>query len=237
MIINTPAAIASMARILPLPEKLTPGASTMTPVAINQIAKSSVPNLPGSFIRHPFRNAAVISTVSENTRAPDPEATTYMEFNIRQASPSDAPAIVTLVNRAFEVERFFNEGNRTNLDDINRHLDNGMFLLLVQGAELAACVYLQISGDRGYIGLLSVDPSRQRMGLGSILMRHAEEYCQRAGCRAVDLRIIHLRTELLTFYRKHGYIERGTESAEVVKDAKLPVHFVVMSKDLAETAG
>jgi ribosomal protein S18 acetylase RimI-like enzyme len=159
-----------------------------------------------------------------------------MEFTIRQALPSDAPAIVTLVNRAFEVERFFMDADRTNLDDIRRHLEKGTFLLLVERSELTACVYVQISGDRGYIGLLSVDPTRQRSGIGSLLMRRAEDYCQRAGCRIVDLRIIDLRTELLAFYRKHGYVERGIESADVVKDAKLPVHFVVMSKELTKKA-
>jgi hypothetical protein len=64
-------------------------------------------------------------------------------------------------------------------------------------------------------------------------MQHAEDYCARAGCQVVDLRIVHLRGELLAYYGKRGYVECGTEPAEVVKGAKLPVHFILMSKALA----
>jgi GNAT superfamily N-acetyltransferase len=156
-------------------------------------------------------------------------------FQVRQARRADAQSIVRLVNQAFAVEHFFKEGERTDLDDINAHLDRGIFLLLSHGTELAGCVYVQIGGARGYIGLLSIDPGRQRSGLGSLLMQHAEDYCARAGCVAVDLRIIHLRRELLGYYGKRGYVERATESAEVVTGAKLPVHFVLLSKDLPES--
>jgi GNAT superfamily N-acetyltransferase len=154
------------------------------------------------------------------------------DFTVRPALPSDAASIVRLVNQAFAVEHFFKDGERTDLDDIRTHLDRGTFLLLTGGTELAGCVFVQISDKRGYIGLLSIDPNRQGSGLGSLLMQHAEEYCASAGCVAVDLRIINLRKELLAYYGKRGYVERGTESAEVVRGAKLPVHFVLLSKDL-----
>jgi GNAT superfamily N-acetyltransferase len=155
-----------------------------------------------------------------------------MNLHFRPATESDAEAIVKLVNRAFEVERFFKDRDRTDLDEISGLLKSGTFLLLTEDTQLVACVYVQIRGQRGYIGLLSVDPDRQGSGLGTGLMERAEGFCARAGCQVVDLRIVHLRTELLAFYGKRGYVERGTESAHVIKGAKLPVHFVLMSKDL-----
>jgi GNAT superfamily N-acetyltransferase len=155
-----------------------------------------------------------------------------MNVHLRAATDSDAEAIVKLVNRAFEVERFFKDRDRTDLDEISGLLKSGTFLLLIDDTQLVACVYVQIRGPRGYIGLLSVNPSQQGSGLGTRLMEHAEDHCARAGCQVVDLRIVHLRTELLTFYGKRGYVEQGTDSALVIKGAKLPVHFVLMSKDL-----
>jgi GNAT superfamily N-acetyltransferase len=157
-----------------------------------------------------------------------------MTFAVRQASVADAADIVALVNRAFEVERFFKEGARTDLDDINSLLNSGQFLLLEDGDQLSACVYVRTNDTRGYIGLLSVDPERQGQGLGSMLMQHAEDFCARAGCRAIDLRIIHLRPELIAYYGRRGYTQRGTEPGDIVKGAKLPVHFIAMSKELGD---
>jgi GNAT superfamily N-acetyltransferase len=155
-----------------------------------------------------------------------------MNLHLRAATDSDAEAIVKLVNRAFEVERFFKERDRTDPEEVRGLLRSGTFFLLAEETQLVACVYVQIRGQRGYIGLLSVDPGRQGSGLGTQLMEHAEDHCAGAGCQVVDLRIVHLRTELLAFYGKRGYAERGTESAHVIRGAKLPVHFVLMSKDL-----
>src|SRR5262249_19577741 len=137
-----------------------------------------------------------------------------------------------LVNKAFEVEKFFKDSERTNLDEINGLLRKGAFLLLVERAELVGCVYVQTGNRRGYIGLLSVDPARQGAGLGSLLMQHAEDHCARAECWVIDLRIVHVRKELLAFYRKRGYVERGAQPGDVVKTARVPVHFIVMSKEL-----
>ena len=95
-----------------------------------------------------------------------------------------------------------------------------------------ACVFIKVTGDRGYIGTLSVDPVRQRSGLGTRMMHEAEEYCRSAGCKVVDIRIVNLRAELPAIYRKFGFVETGTQSAEVIKNATRPIHFITMSKPL-----
>jgi predicted N-acetyltransferase YhbS len=89
-------------------------------------------------------------------------------------------------------------------------------------------------GDRRawYVGTLSVDPARQKSGLGGRMMREAEDYCRNAGCKALDIRIVNLRTELPAIYRKFGFVETGTQSAEVIKNATQPIHFITMSKPL-----
>jgi GNAT superfamily N-acetyltransferase len=99
---------------------------------------------------------------------------------------------------------------------------------------LAGCVYAELRGERGYFGLLAVDPTMQRSGLGSRLMDAAEQYCREAGCQFMDLTVVNLREELPEFYRRRGYAESGsgTEPFPAAARAKMPCHLVRMSKPL-----
>jgi ribosomal protein S18 acetylase RimI-like enzyme len=158
-----------------------------------------------------------------------------LQRSLREATMADAAAIVDLVNRAFDVERFFRTGNRTDDAQVRELMQRGRFLLLTTGLELTACVYLKLDGERSYIGLLAVDPAAQRTGIGARMMREAEELSRRAGCRFADLRVVSVRPELPAIYRRLGYVETGVESAAVITTATMPVHFVWMSKPLGRT--
>lgn len=151
---------------------------------------------------------------------------------VREASVSDLPEIVSLINRAFEVERFFKAGDRTDAETIRQNMREGKFLVLRDGHQMIACVWIKVKGDRAYLGTLAVEPSRQKSGLGARMMREAEAYARPAGCRALDIRIVNLRTELPGIYRKFGFVESGTEILQDTKKFTQPVHFVTMSKDL-----
>src|SRR5262245_58542443 len=91
-------------------------------------------------------------------------------FSIRRSRREDAPAITRVVNAAFEVERFFVDGERTTVEEVRGMLDRGTFLLAEDGGALAACVYLEIRPGDAYFGMLSVDPARQGEGLGRLLV-------------------------------------------------------------------
>ena len=97
---------------------------------------------------------------------------------------------------------------------------------------LKRCVYVELRGDRSYLGLLSVNPQLQKAGLGSTLMTAAEDHCAKAGSRFMDLQIVNLREENHAFYRRRGYIETGTAPFPPGLNPKLPCHFVTMSKPL-----
>src|ERR1700751_5469194 len=92
---------------------------------------------------------------------------------VREASPSDIPQIVSLINRAFAVERFFKNADRTNPEQVRENMNEGKFLLLNEGDDFVACVWIKRKGERAYLGTLAVDPARQRSGLGSRMMREA----------------------------------------------------------------
>ena len=115
---------------------------------------------------------------------------------IRLGEASDASAIAALVNDAFGPERFFIETDRTNPEKVGVLLEKGRFLLLFENEKLAGCVYAELRGERGYFGLLAVDPKLQRTGLGGQLIAAAEDYCRAAGCRDMDLTFVNVREEL-----------------------------------------
>ena len=151
---------------------------------------------------------------------------------MRVANDADAEAITVLINRAFTVERFFIDGDRLNVAEVRDRLRSGQFLLLEDSGGLAACAYIELRGARAYLGLLSVDPDRQGQGIGSRMMDAAEEYCRRAGCGHVDLRVVNLREELPPFYRKRGYVETGTSPFPEDQPVKITCYFIEMAKAL-----
>jgi GNAT superfamily N-acetyltransferase len=159
------------------------------------------------------------------------------EASIRIATNADIPALVRLINDAFVVEQFVFEGDRINAEETQAFMDKGAFLIAEGGRGLAGCVYVEISGDRGYLGLLAVEPLRQGTGLGRKLVTVAEDYFREAGCWAVDLRVISQRTPLPPFYRRLGYVEIGTAPFSPALQPKVPGHYIVMSKSLTKSDG
>ena len=151
---------------------------------------------------------------------------------MRTAEAADAPAIARLVNTAFLSERFFIDGNRTDPERAAALLQKGKFLLLFEKGELVGSIYTEIRGERGYFGLLAVDPRRQRASIGARLIAAAEGLCRSAGCRFMDLTFVDVRKELPAYYQRFGYIEGGTLPFPADQVAKIPVHLVRMSKAL-----
>jgi GNAT superfamily N-acetyltransferase len=152
---------------------------------------------------------------------------------IRLALPADAESLVRLINAAFRVEQPYIEGNRIDATGVRSYMANGRFLVAEDSTGLAGCVYVQIDGDGGYLGLLGVDPPRQGTGLARKMMDAAENYFREADCKAVNLRVISARTPLPSFYRHLGYHETGTAPFAPDVPVKVPCHYILMSKSLA----
>ena len=150
----------------------------------------------------------------------------------RIASPPDVDALVSLINAAFVVERPIFGGDRTSAEGVRAYLERGTFLVAEDLNGLAGCVYVELRGDRAYIGLLSVAPARQGSGLGRLLMQAAEDFCRGKKCVAVDLRVVSARTPLPGFYRHLGYTETHTSELPADAHPKIPCRFIHMSKRL-----
>ena len=149
------------------------------------------------------------------------------------ATPADAANITAIINAAFRIaEEFFIDGNRITQAEVEKLLEKGSFLLAETGDQLDGCVYVELRGERSYLGLLSVDPNRQQGGLGSLLMNAAENYCRERGSHFMDILIVNLREELPAFYRKRGYVENGMTPFPEDVETKIHCHFINMAKAL-----
>ena len=159
------------------------------------------------------------------------ERSNELPVRIRVASADDAQRIVSVINSAFRVaEGFFVDGDRIDLHNVLTSLDRGSFLLAESDIGLLGCVYIEQRGRRAYLGLLSVDPTRQKSGVGTLLMDEAEDHCRQLGCEFMDIKVVDLRRELPAFYQKRGYRITGTSPFPADVETKVPCHFLEMSK-------
>ena len=155
------------------------------------------------------------------------------DIHIRLASMDDRTAMMPAINEAFAIEKFL-EGTRTDEARLAEMMETGEFLIAQNGSKrIVASVYVEIKGERGYLGMLAVDPAEQGQGLGRVMVDAVEQHCRKRGCSGVDLVVISLRTDLPPFYRRLGYVETGTEEFHPSRKLKAGVecHCIVMSKE------
>lgn len=161
-----------------------------------------------------------------------------MAFTFRTATDADAAGLVALVNDAFEIEADTLTGDRIALPDVMERLERGSFLVCdAESGGIAGCVYVELRGETGYLGLVSVATARQSSGLGRDLMAAAEGWLHEAGCSVCQLWVLSSRPELLAWYGRRGYRVVRKEPFEAVNPPPTrkplrPVHFEIMERDL-----
>jgi predicted N-acetyltransferase YhbS len=153
-------------------------------------------------------------------------------LHFRLAEEADQKRLIALINAAFSIETFF-DGTRTDDKRLSEDMRRGCVLIAEDGSgRLLGCIYTEVRGTRGYLGMLAVDPASQRAHIGRRIVGAAEEHLRRQGCKAADLVVLSLRDELPPIYRKFGYIKTGTEVFHATQPLKAGAecHGIVMSK-------
>jgi GNAT superfamily N-acetyltransferase len=141
--------------------------------------------------------------------------------HFRRYQPGDTTALIKLINAAnsggggsgwtHEAELF--EGDRIDTAELLSLLEapGSMFVLCLDGADLAGCAYLKPLEDAAYLGLLAVRPKLQGGGVGKEILRECERIVREewdSGLIRMTV-ITHHRPELTAFYERRGYSRTG----------------------------
>lgn len=134
------------------------------------------------------------------------------------SSVSHYNVAVAIVIREFQTEDFeilwrmdqacFLPGiaySKAELKSFMRH--RGSFTLVAadgNSGKLAGFI-VAYGGPMGHVITIDVDPSARRSGVGSLMLRAAEERLRAAGASAVGLETAVDNRAALSFYKRHGY--------------------------------
>lgn len=159
---------------------------------------------------------------------------TLKGFRFRETMVSDFSELEEVINRAYDVEKFFKTCERIDQQEIKANSEKGIFLIAEDDQRLAACIYYKLNGEKAYFGLLSVHPDYQGRGLARELISRVETIARKGNARYMEIEVVNLRTELPPFYEKLGYKTHGTVPFKDIARSKLPCHFVIMRKEFCE---
>ena len=168
---------------------------------------------------------------------------------VSAATHADVPDLNKLVNSGYRGEESKKgwtseadllSGIRTHEDGIHSMLDNPYSTILKAVDEekgLIACVYLEKQGNQLYLGMLTVSPTLQGGGIGKLLLHEAEKYGKTINTASIIMTVISVRTELIEWYKRKGYVLNGKTKPFPINDPKFglpnqPLEFVELEKRL-----
>ena len=166
---------------------------------------------------------------------------------IFQAQMDDIKDLVFLVNHAYRgesakkgwtTEADLLDGLRTNAETLAEILNSPDSTILIYRTdkEVIGCVYLLQQLKQLYLGMLTVHPENQGLGIGKKLLAAAEQFALEKDCLEMVMTVISVRNELIEWYERNGYFKTG-ETKPFPTDIKFgipkqPLEFIVLKKKL-----
>jgi ribosomal protein S18 acetylase RimI-like enzyme len=170
-------------------------------------------------------------------------------YSIEIAGIANVTGIVELLNSAYRgeaskkgwtTEANLISGNVRATDEMVSELirqAGSVFLRYTdENNVIVGCVNLQQHVGKMYLGMFSVSPLMQGKGIGKQLLLAAEKYTKELDCNCIYMSVISVRTELVAWYMRHGYLPTG-ETKPFPEDARLgtptrPLEFIILEKQL-----
>ena len=123
-------------------------------------------------------------------------------FVIREFKPEDLEVLWRMDQECFPPGIAY---SKAELKSFVRH--RGSFTLVAADRKdgKAAGFIVVYGGPTGHVITIDVDPAARRTGVGSLMLRAAEERLRGAGSRAVGLETAVDNLAALSFYKRHGY--------------------------------
>ena len=131
------------------------------------------------------------------------------------------------------------EGSRTNEAELKEIIgtNENTLLKFTEDNQIIGCVLLVEKEQQLYLGMLTVSPMLQNSGIGKKLLQQAEVHAQALGLPKIVMTVISMRTELIDWYKRHGYIDTGDREPFPVSDIHIsiveqPLEFIVLEKKI-----
>jgi predicted N-acetyltransferase YhbS len=123
-----------------------------------------------------------------------------------------------------------------SLDEIHALIaaPRSRLLVAVQGDAILGCVLVTcLPCGRSALGLLGVDPTSRRRGLGARLIAAAELTAENEfGSDQIELCVLAERQKLASYYARFGFAPTGEHRTVPLADATM--EFIVMAKPLVQ---
>lgn len=82
--------------------------------------------------------------------------------------------------------------------------DDLLFVALLE-KKVTGTIMAGYDGHRGWLYSLAVLPEHRRLGIGSALVRHAEQALVTRGCMKINLQVVESNSQVVGFYEALGY--------------------------------
>lgn len=130
--------------------------------------------------------------------------TSSLTYNVRPFESADRAAVILLWLEAFPDSAGYNEPSVS----IDRKCDfgDGLFFVVELHRQLVGTVMAGYDGHRGWIYSLAVRAAHRRKGIGTALVRHAEQQLGRLGCPKVNLQVRAENASVVAFYESLGFV-------------------------------
>lgn len=165
---------------------------------------------------------------------------------ITKATLGDVSQLNKLINSAYRGESskegWTTEANiltgiRTTEEELTETMGDpkNTILKFTENARIIGCVLLMAKEQQLYLGMLTVSPELQNSGVGKKLLQQAEIHASALRLPRIVMTVISVREELISWYKRHGYVDTGLREPFPVSDVHIPIseellEFMVLEK-------
>ena len=165
---------------------------------------------------------------------------------IAKVVAADIASLNTLINSAYRgefskkgwtTEAHILEGSRTTEAELLEIIEDkhNTILKYTEHNKIIGCVLLKAKENELYLGMLTVSPELQNSGIGKKLLQQAEVFAAELGLPKIVMTVISVREELISWYKRNGYIDTGAREPFPVSDVfnpttQEPLEFMVLEK-------
>jgi ribosomal protein S18 acetylase RimI-like enzyme len=147
-----------------------------------------------------------------------------MEFHIESYTPDRFDGVKVLWQEAFPDDPPWNKAEVAVPAKLA--VQPELFLVALNGDQVAGSIMAGYDGHRGWLYAVAVLNSRRRQGVGTALVRSAEERLRSMGCRKINLQVRVSNAAVVGFYSRLGYeIEPRTSMGKRIIDASQGIAF------------